>query len=72
MWARPNTDPKTGGLTLAQKGWAELGLTYCFLFWGRAGTSLANWAGLEQVQPKSNLVIGSPVTKLHETVQREL
>jgi len=38
MWAGPSTGPKTDGLALAQKGWAELGPTYCFfLIWGRAG-----------------------------------
>jgi len=47
MWAGPSTSPKTGGLALAQKGWAELSPTYCFLFWGRAGPSPANWVGLE-------------------------
>jgi hypothetical protein len=34
MWAGPNTGPKTDGLALAQKGWAELGPTYCFFKFG--------------------------------------
>jgi hypothetical protein len=59
MWAGPNTDPKTGGLALAQKGWAELGATYCFLFWGLAGPGPANWAGLKQVQPEAILSLAA-------------
>jgi len=64
MWAGPSTSPKTGGLALAQKGWAELGPTYCFLNLG------TGWARTGPAQ--SNLVTGSPVTKLHKIVQREL
>jgi hypothetical protein len=64
MWAGPSTGPKTGGLALAQKGWAELGPTYCFLNLG------TGWARTGPAQ--SNLVTGSPVTKLHKIVQREL
>jgi hypothetical protein len=64
MWAGPSTGPKTGGLALAQKGWAELGPTYCFLNLG------TGWARTGPAQ--SNLVTGSLVTKLHKRVQREL
>jgi hypothetical protein len=64
MWAGPSTGPKTGGLALAQKGWAELGPTYCFLNLG------TGWARTGPAQ--SNLVTGSPVTKLHKIVQCEL
>jgi hypothetical protein len=53
MWAGPSTDPETGGLASTQNDWVELGLTYCFLIWGRAGRGPANWAGLRQVQPKA-------------------
>jgi len=42
MWAGPNTGPKTDGLALAQKGWAELGPTYCFFKFGD---------GLDPAQP---------------------
>jgi hypothetical protein len=49
MWVGPNTDPKTGGLALAQNSWAKLGPIYCFLF--QPGP--ANWVGLEQVQPEA-------------------
>jgi len=53
MWAGPSTGPETGVLASTQNSWAKLGLTYCFLIWGRAGLGPTNWVGLGQVQPKA-------------------
>jgi len=72
MWAGLNTNPKTGGLALAQKGWAELGPTYCFFILGTGWTQPSQLGWARTGPARSNLVIGNLVTKLHGTVQREL
>jgi hypothetical protein len=72
MWAGPSTGPKTGGLALAQKGWAKLGPTHCFLNLGTGWTRPSQLGWARTCPAQSNLVTSSPVTKLHEIVQREL
>jgi len=72
MWVGPSTGPETGGLTSTQNGWVELSPTYCFFNLGTGWTRPSQLGWARTCPAQSNLVTGSPVTKLHEIVQREL